>query len=183
MAIEEAAGAADLAAIDFDVVARAVARRYAELVEAEGEGFADAFGHVREIAHAQGGAVEQQLPADLAFVEIKTAAAGDAAADLDAVGAAIVGLDLLAQELVHADQRRGAKSDEADGVGNFVVQPRLDQRLIERDVLAPVAQAGVDDAEGRCRHLTRHALVELPADLADVVALELERIGRDVAGR
>ena len=85
VAVEEAAGAADLAAVDLDIVARPVARRHAELLQAERGGLADAPRHFGEIRQPERGAVEDQLPADLPLVEIEAAAAGDPAHGLDAV--------------------------------------------------------------------------------------------------
>ena len=151
-AIEEAAGAADLAPVDLDVVARPVARRHAELVEPERRRLADPPRRLVEIAQAEARAVEDQLPPDLALVEIETAAAGDAPADLDAAAAAMIDTDLVAQDLVHADQRRGAEAQEADGVGNATFLARADERLVEGDVGAAAADAGVDHAEARAGH-------------------------------
>ena len=56
-----------------------------------------------------------------------------------------------------ADQCRGAKAQEADGVGNPVFAARVDQRLIEGDVRAPPR---------RLVAITRNGL---PGDLVIVV--------------
>ena len=55
-----------------------------------------------------------------------------------------------------ADQGGGAKTQEADRVGNLFFAARLDQRLIEGDVGASAAQPRSDDAEWLVRAI-RHA--------------------------
>jgi hypothetical protein len=52
------------------------------------------------------------------------------------------------EHLVQADQRRGPEAQEADGVRALPGVARLDQRLVEGDVLAARSQARVDDAYG-----------------------------------
>ena len=88
--VEEAAGAADLAPVDLDVVARPVPGGDAELAQACGRSFADLARQLGERADPERLAVEDELPAELALVEIDRAAAGDAPDHADAVGAAIV---------------------------------------------------------------------------------------------
>src|SRR4029078_885401 len=90
---------------------------------------------------------EHELPAELAFVEIDRAAAGDPPRDRYAVGAAIVDANLPRERLMPADQRRRRKAQEADGVRNRVGLARVDHRLVERDLPPPVADAGVDHAK------------------------------------
>ena len=157
-AVGEAAGAADLAALDFDIVARPVAGRHAELLQAQRCGLADAPGHFGKVGQPERRPIEHQFPADLPLVEIEAAAAGDPAHGLDAVRPAVIELDLLTEILMDADQCRGAKAQEADGVGNPVFAARVDQRLIEGDVRAPAAQAGGDHAERLARRFAHVVL-------------------------
>ena len=104
IAVEEAAGAADLAAIDFDIVARPIVRGHAECPKTERSRFANAPGHLGKVRDAQGRAIEDQFPADLTFVEIKPAAAGNPPHGFDAVRLAIVELELVTEILMDADK-------------------------------------------------------------------------------
>ena len=88
----------------------------------------------------QSGAIEDEFPADLPLVEIEAAAAGDPPHGLDAVRLAVIELDLVAEELMDADQRGGTKAQEPDRIGNLSFAARFDQRLIEGDVGASAAQ-------------------------------------------
>ena len=165
-------------------------------------GLADAPGYFGKIRHTQACAIEHQFPADLSLVEVETAAAGDPPHGLDAVRLAVIELDLVAEELMDSDQRGGAKAQKANCVGNLAFSACLDQRLIEGDIGAAAAQSGCDDAKrlarrlghvralrpssigaARARSRAAHAGIDLPARLADVVAVQLERIGGDVARR
>ena len=145
---EEAAGAGDLAAVDLDVVPRAVFRRDAELREPQRDGLADAARGVAQGGQIEALAMEDQFEAELALVHVERAAAGNAADSLDTVVAAPIGADLARQRLMAADQRRGREGEEADGVADLAGPVGVDQGLIEGDVGAATANTGVDHSEG-----------------------------------
>ena len=115
VAFEKTAGAADLAAVHLDIIARPVSRRHAELLQAKRGGLADAPRDFGKISHAQSCTIEHKFPANLPLVEIEAATAGDPPHGLDAVRLAVIELDLVAEELVDADQ--GAKGESA-GTGS-----------------------------------------------------------------
>ena len=69
VAVEEAAGAADLAAVDLDVVARPIVGIDAKPVQPRGRGFTDCLGEFRQRCDPERPAMEDELPAELAFVE------------------------------------------------------------------------------------------------------------------
>ena len=83
VAVEETAGAADLAAVDFDIVARPVARRHAELLQAKRGRLADAPCDFGKVGRPQSRAIENEFPANLSLVEVEAAAAGDPPYRLD----------------------------------------------------------------------------------------------------
>ena len=93
-----------------------------------------------------------QLPAHLAFVEIEAAAAGDAPPDVDAVARAVLEAHLVGEDLVQADERGGTEAQKTYRLGDASRVVRLDQRLVEGDVLASAAEPGVDDADGTRGH-------------------------------
>ena len=105
----EAAGAADLAAVDLDVVARPVARRDAERLQAQLLQPRRYSGSARQGREPQRRPIEDQFPAELAFVEVEGAAAGDAGARLDAMRVAIVELDLATRPDGCRSAREGRK--------------------------------------------------------------------------
>ena len=125
VAFEKAASAADLSAVHFDVVARPVSRRHAQLLQAERGRLADASSDFGEVSHPQSCTVEYQLPANLSLVEIEAATAGDPPHRLDTVRLAVIELDLVTEELVNADQGGGAKAQEADGIGKSFLRCAL----------------------------------------------------------
>ena len=114
VAFEEAAGAADLAALDFDIVARPVAGRHAELLQAKRCRLADAPRHFGKVGQPERCPIEHQLPADLPLVEIEAATAGDPAHGLDAVRLAVIELDLLTEDI---DGCRSGRKGESAGTG------------------------------------------------------------------
>ena len=158
-AVDQTAGAADLAPVHLDVVARAELGRHAQAPQPRRRSAADPRRDRREV-RAEGPALQHQFPADLAFVQIQAAAAGDAAPDLDAAAAAVFETHLVAEDLVQANERRRAKAQETDRLRDAPGVARLDQRLVERDVFAAPADAGVDDPDGaggiECRGNTAH---------------------------
>jgi hypothetical protein len=145
--VEEAASAADLAAIDFDIVARPVVRRHAEFLQPKSSRLADAPGHLGEVHDSQGRAIEDKFPADLPIVEIEAAAAGNPTHRFDAVRVAVIELELMTEILMDADEGRRTKAQKPDRVGNLPLPACLDQRLIESDIGASAAQSRGDDAE------------------------------------
>ncbi|MBM3367747.1 MAG: hypothetical protein FJY43_05620 [Betaproteobacteria bacterium] len=115
VAVDDAASAAQLAALDLDVVAGPEFRRHAEAFQSRRGGGADACGDRGEVG-SEPASLEHQLPAGLSFVQVQAAAAGDAPPDLDAVGRAVLEPHLVAEHLVQADESAGAKAQEADGL-------------------------------------------------------------------
>src|SRR6185437_13810396 len=134
VAVEKAARPADLPPADLDVVARPVARIDPQAREAVRDGLADLAREVSEGGDPERRAVEDERPAELALVEVDRAAARDAAHEPDAVRAAIVHAHLARERLMAADERRGREAHEADGIGHRAGFPRLDERLVERDL-------------------------------------------------
>ena len=96
--------------------------------------------------------MQRQLPAQLPGVQVDGATAGDAADHADALFATVVEIDLLAEGLVAAHQRRGGKAQEAQRVRHPPVSVRLDDGLADRDVEPPLDHAGVKKAEGLFGH-------------------------------
>ncbi|HJS77275.1 MAG TPA: hypothetical protein VJ778_07690, partial [Burkholderiales bacterium] len=70
----------------------------------------------------------------------------------DAVARAVFQAHLMAKDLVQAYERCGAEAEKPDRFRDAAGVVRLDQRLVEGDVLAPGADAGVDDADGARSH-------------------------------
>lgn len=108
-------------------------------------GGADARRNRRQVG-AERAPLERERPAELAFVQVQAAAAGDAAPDFDAVARAVLEPNFVAQHLVQADERGGPKAQEADRLRAPAGAARLDQRLVEGDVFPAAAHTGVDDA-------------------------------------
>ena len=98
-AVGDATRAAELSAVDFDVVAGTELSGDTEALQPRGGGAANARRSRCEI-RAQGAAREHELPADLAFVQVQSAAARDAAADLDALARAVLQPHLVREHLV-----------------------------------------------------------------------------------
>jgi hypothetical protein len=133
-------------------------RRHAEPAQAGGGCAADPRRGGGEVG-AEAPPLEHQVPADLPLVEVQPAAAGDAPPDLDAVRPAVVEPHLVRQHLVHAHERARPEALEADRLRDPPRIARLDQRPAEGGVLAPAAQAGVDDPDVHAANL---AEVDLP---------------------
>ena len=93
------------------------------------------------------GAIEHQFPADLSLVEIKSAAAGDPTHRFDAVGSAVVELELVAEKLMDADQRRRAKAQKTDCIRDPLLPACFDERLIEGDIFPAAAYPGRNHAK------------------------------------
>ena len=104
-------------------------------------------GHLRQRRHADPAPVADDFPAELALVEIDRPAAGNPPHDADAGLPATIQLQFPAQILVPADQGGRREAQEADGVRYRAVLAQLDQRLVERDLMAAVAHPRVDDPE------------------------------------
>ena len=145
--VEIAAGAADLLPIHDDVGRRAVFGGDAEGREAGRRRRANPRGHVRQGRHTDFPPVADDLPAELALVQIDRAAAGNAPHDADAGLPAVIELQLPAQILVPADQRGRREAQEAHRVRHRAGLAQLHERLVECDLEAAVADAGIDDPE------------------------------------
>ena len=148
VAVEKAAGARDLAALDLDIVAGAVVRGDAEARQARRRRLADRLRDLAQRGKPQRVAVEHQFPAELALIQVKRAAAGHPPPDADSCGAAGVEVQFLTDRLMTANQNRGRKGQEPHRVGCGPGLVALDQRLIEGHLRAAGPGAGVDDAEG-----------------------------------
>ena len=62
--------------------------------------------------------------------------------------AAVLEADFTRERLVAPDERGGREAQEADGVGNRARLAGIDERLVEGDLPAAIADAGVDHPEG-----------------------------------
>ena len=117
VAVEKAAGAAELAPTNLDVVARTESGADAESNgEASRDCTADCCADVCERFARQAAAREHQLPGDLALIQVDRAAAGDAPHESDVVGAHIVELHLAAQRLMAADEHSRPEAEESHGI-------------------------------------------------------------------
>ena len=129
VAVERAAGAGDFLAIDLDIVARTVARIDAERADRGRRGMTDALGNRLHVRSAELALVQIQLPAELRFIEINRAAAGDTALDRDVVRLAIVEIELLLGTLVIAEQRARRKAQKPQSTRAFLGLARLEPAL------------------------------------------------------
>jgi len=132
-----AAGAADLAATDLDVVAGTKRRRHPHPVECR-DGRLAQFPEqrIRGHHHVEKGLVAQDFPANLGFVEKQSPTAGDAAVHLDAVGPTVGQPHFLLDGLVKADQHGpGAELKEPQGIGGFPPPLAFQQHFVQGHVL------------------------------------------------
>ena len=147
VAIEESTGAADLAAVDFDVVARPILGIDAKPVQPRGRSFTHCLGEFRQRCDAERPAMKDELKSQLSFIHEQRASAGDAADGLNPVGGAIVEVKLARECLMAPDERRRPKLQETYRVRDCFFTMQIDQRLIEGDIQPPVQHAGIDDTK------------------------------------
>ena len=126
----------DLAAVDFDIVARAKSRLQAQDCQGSHHRLAE---RLEKPSRGEGkteeGLVTDDFPAELALIEEDRSAPGDAPVNLDPVNPAVFGADLFLHRLMESDQRGfTTKLEEMDGIRRCARPFQFNQNVIQRHI-------------------------------------------------